>query len=125
VILIEHITIQSFEEFISSGHSGHQPVLFHGHLLPKSRRNKGLKQIHFEIMKQLKVVWSYGGKPNFYCESLQVIFKTVWQSESGKLKTVCWFFKCCLLDFQNLFRVVKDGDGTFPHLVQLSYYGIE
>ena len=54
-------------------------------------------------MKRLKVVWSHGGKLNFYCKSLQVIFKTVWQRESGKLKTVSWFLKCCLLDFQNLF----------------------
>ena len=32
-------------------------------------------------------------------------FKTVWQGESGKIKTVCWFFfKYCLLDFLNFLR---------------------
>ena len=30
-------------------------------------------------------------------------FKAGWQGESGEFKTVCWFFKHCLLDFLNLF----------------------
>ena len=29
--------------------------------------------------------------------------KTVWQGESGALKTVCWFFKYSPLDFINVF----------------------
>ena len=34
-------------------------------------------------------------------------FKTVWQGESGELKTVCWFFKYCLLNFLNCFCVAN------------------
>ena len=30
-------------------------------------------------------------------------FKIVWQGELGELKTVCWFFKYCLLDLLNFF----------------------
>ena len=33
--------------------------------------------------------------------------KTVWQGESGDLKTVCWFFKYCLLNFLNCFCVAN------------------
>ena len=31
--------------------------------------------------------------------------KTVWQGESGELKTVCWFFKYCLSDFLNFYAL--------------------
>ena len=34
-------------------------------------------------------------------------FKAVWQGESGELKTVCWFFKYCLLNFLNCFCVAN------------------
>jgi len=34
-------------------------------------------------------------------------FKTVWQGESGELKTVCWFFKYRLLDFLNFYCVAN------------------
>ena len=34
-------------------------------------------------------------------------FKTVWQGESGELKTVCWFSKYCLLEFLNFFCIAN------------------
>ena len=56
-------------------------------------------------------------------------FKTVWQGKSGKLKTVCRFFKYCLLDFINIFLrcklldltvSLKNRGGFCPHSVQIS-----
>ena len=69
---------------IGHGHSfGHLVLSAHTQGWIKSRKNQNC------------LAWSSGN------------FKTVWQGESSALKTVCWFFKYCLLDFINVFLRCK------------------